>query len=185
MMLGMKSFHGNERMESITHPYVTLAIHSVRHFLEQGVHLPCPENLTEDLLHPKGAFVSIKNGMKLRGCIGELTPTHDNLAIEIIQNAVSAASRDPRFPPISKDEIADLIFSVDVLTPLEKVDDVSQLDCKKFGLTVTLGDKQGVLLPDLEGVDSVAEQLRICLKKGGIDACESYEMHRFEVERFC
>ena len=98
---------------------------------------------------------------------------------------MSAACRDPRFSPVSKDEIVDLIFSVDVLTPLERVDDVSQLDSKKFGLTVKAGDKQGVLLPDLEGVDSVADQLRICLKKGGIDESESYEIYRFEVERYC
>ena len=171
-------------METKPHPYVTLAIQSVRHYLEHGVPLPCPENLADDLLQPKGAFVSIKNGIKLRGCIGELTPTHDNLAIEIIQNAVSAASRDPRFAPVSSDEIADLTFSVDVLTPLEKVDDVSLLDSKKFGMTVKAGDKQGVLLPDLEGVDSVADQLRICLKKGGIDESESYEIYRFQVERY-
>jgi len=172
-------------METKPHPYVTLAIQSVRHYLENGVPLPCPENLSNDLLQPKGAFVSIKNGRKLRGCIGELTPTHDNLAIAIIQNAVSAASRDPRFAPVSKDEIDNLTFSVDVLTPLEKVDGVSQLDCKKFGLTVKAGDKQGVLLPNLEGVDSVADQLRICLKKGRIDASEPYEMYRFEVDRYC
>lgn len=172
-------------METNTHPYVTLAIQSVRHYLEHGVPLPCPEDLTDDLLQPKGAFVSIKNGRKLRGCIGELNPTHDNLAIEIIQNAVSAASRDPRFAPVSSKELAGLTFSVDVLTPLEKVNDVSQLDCKKFGLTVKSGNKQGVLLPDLEGVDSVADQIRICLKKGGIDESESYEMYRFEVERYC
>lgn len=172
-------------METNTHPFVTLAIQSVRHFLEHGFTLPCPENLSEDLLQPKGAFVSIKNGIKLRGCIGELTPTHENLAIEIIQNAVSAATRDPRFSPVSSDEIADLTFSVDVLTPLEKVDDISQLDCKKFGLTVKAGDKQGVLLPDLDGVDTIAEQLRICLKKGRIDENEPYEMYRFEVVRYC
>ena len=172
-------------METQPHPYVTLAIQSVQHYLEHGVPLPCPENLPEDLQEPKGAFVSIKNGMKLRGCIGELTPTHDNLAIEIIQNAVSAASRDPRFSPVSWDELPNLTFSVDVLSPLEKVEDVSKLDCKQFGLTVKSGDKQGVLLPDLDGVDTVAEQLRICLKKGGIDESEPYEMYRFEVERYC
>ncbi len=171
-------------MPTKPHPYVQLAFQSVRHYLEHGVPLPCPENLTDDLLQTKGAFVTIKNGLELRGCIGELIPTHENLAIEIIKNAVSAASRDPRFSPISKDEITDLTFSVDVLAPLEKVADVSELDCKKFGLIVTSGDKQGVLLPDLEGIDTVAEQLRICLKKGGIDASEAYEMQRFEVERY-
>jgi AmmeMemoRadiSam system protein A len=172
-------------METKPHPYVILATQSVWHYLEHSVPLPCPKNLTDDLLQPKGAFVTIKNGIELRGCIGELTPTHDNLAIEIIKNAVSAASRDPRFSPVSKDEIADLIFSVDVLTPLEKVADVSELNSKKFGLAVKTEDKQGVLLPDLEGIDTVAEQLRICLKKGGIDTNESYEMHRFEVQRYC
>lgn len=172
-------------METNAHPYVTLAIRSVKHYLEHGVDLPCPENLTEDLLEPKGTFVSIKNGRKLRGCIGELTPTHDNLAIEIIKNAVAAATRDPRFSPVSQDELANLTFSVDVLTPFEKVEDVSQLDCKKFGLILISGDKQGVLLPDLEGIDTVADQLRICLKKGAIDESESYEMYRFEVERYC
>lgn len=172
-------------METKPHPYVALAVRSVRHYLEHGVPLPCPENLTEDLLQPKGAFVTIKNRGKLRGCIGELNPTHDNLAVEIIQNAVAAASRDPRFAPVSIDEIKNLTISIDVLTPLEKVNDVSQLDCKKFGLTVTSIDKQGVLLPDLEGVDTVAEQLRICLKKSRISENESYEIHRFEVERYC
>lgn len=172
-------------MDTNTHPYVTLAFQSVRHFLDYGALMPCPANLPEDLQHPKGAFVSIKNGTKLRGCIGELTPTHDNLAIEIIQNAVAASSRDPRFPPISQDEIADLTISVDVLTPPEIVEDPSQLDCQKFGLILQSGDKQGVLLPDLEGIDTVADQFRICLKKGGIDESEPYEMYRFEVERYC
>ena len=171
-------------MKTNSHPYVVLAIESVHHYLEHGVPPPRPEPLTEDLQKKKGAFVCIKNGSKLRGCIGNLTPIHDNLAAEIIQNAVSAATRDPRFPPIDKKELANLTFSVDVLTPLEKVDNVSKLDCRKYGVAVKSGEKLGVLLPDLEGVDTVQKQIEICLKKGGIEKTESCEMFRFEVKRY-
>lgn len=172
-------------METKSHPYAVLAVESVRHFLEHGVPPPRPKNLAEDLREQKGAFVTIKNGPRLRGCIGSLTPVHDNLAVEIIQNAVSAAARDPRFFPISKDELANLTFSVDVLTPLEKVDDISQLDCRKYGVAVKSGEKLGILLPDLEGVNAVQKQLEICFKKGGIGKDEPYEIFRFEVKRYC
>jgi AmmeMemoRadiSam system protein A len=171
-------------METNPHPYVTLAIQSVRHYLEHGVPLPCPKNLTEDFQDPKSVFVTIKNGPNLRGCIGDLTPFHDTLAKEIIHNATSAASRDPRFPPVSLEELPNLKFSVDVLTPLEKVEDISQLDCRQFGLAVKSEEKLGVLLPDLEGVDTVQDQLRICLKKGRIDKDEPFDMYRFEVVRY-
>lgn len=171
-------------MENNTHPYVILAIQSVRYYLEHGIPLPCPQDLTEDFQAPKSVFVTLKNGPNLRGCIGDLTPFHDTLAKEIIHNATSAASRDPRFPPVTLNELPDLTFSVDVLTPLEKVEDVSQLDCKQYGLAVKKDDRLGVLLPDLEGVNTVAEQLRICLKKGRIGKDEPYEMYRFEVVRY-
>jgi AmmeMemoRadiSam system protein A len=171
-------------METNTHPYVTLAIQAVQHYLDHGVPLPCPDNLAENMKDPKSVFVSIKNGSKLRGCIGDLTPSQNTLAKEIIHNATSAANRDPRFPPVTLDELPDLTFSVDVLTPLEKVEDVSELDCKQYGLAVKTGKRLGVLLPDLDGVDNVAEQLRICLKKGGIDKDEPIEMYRFEVVRY-
>jgi len=171
-------------METNTHPYVTLAVQSVRHYLEHGVALPCPKNLTEDLQDSKSVFVTIKNGPRLRGCIGDLTPFHDNLAKEIIHNATSAASRDSRFSPVTLDELPELTFSVDVLTPLEKIEELSQLDCRRYGLAVKAGERLGVLLPDLKGVETVQEQLRICLKKGGIDKDEPYEMYRFEVKRY-
>ncbi|GJL77930.1 MAG: hypothetical protein NPINA01_09190 [Nitrospinaceae bacterium] len=171
-------------METNPHPYVALALQSVSHYLEHGVPLPCPKDLTQDLQEPKGVFVSIKNGPRLRGCIGNLTPAHDNLAVEIIHNAISAASRDPRFYPVSQEELSRLTFSVDVLTPLERIDDVSQLDCKKYGVELKAGEKQGVLLPDLEGVDTVAKQLKICRKKAGMTENEPCEMYRFEVKRY-
>lgn len=138
-------------METNTHPYVTLAIQSVRYYLEHGIPLPCPQNLTENFQDPKSVFVTIKNGPNLRGCIGDLTPSRETLAEEIIHNATSASSRDPRFPPVTVEELPDLTFSVDILTPLEKVEDVSLLNCKQYGLAVTSGDNLGILLPDLEG----------------------------------
>ncbi|MFQ5451105.1 MAG: AmmeMemoRadiSam system protein A [Nitrospinaceae bacterium] len=171
-------------MESDVHPITDLARQAVRYYLDHGIPLPCQEPLCDDFKQPSGAFVSIKKGKKLRGCIGSLSPTHGNLAIEIIQNAISAATKDPRFYPVTREELDDLTFSVDVLTPLEKVDDFSQLDSKRYGVAVKSGDKQGILLPDLEGIDTVEEQLRICLKKAKIQENEPYEMYRFQVTRY-
>ncbi len=172
-------------MDTNTHPYVKLASQSVQYFLEHGTPLPLPDVLDEEWREPRGVFVSIKKGQQLRGCIGNLSPAHDDLASEIILNAISAATRDPRFSAVTQDELPDLIFSVDVLTPLEKVEEISKLNPKQYGLAVQHGEKQGVLLPNLEGVDTVADQLRICLKKGRIDPDDPYEMYRFEVKRYC
>ncbi len=166
------------------HPYISLAFNSIRHFLNSGHLLPCPDLLSGELSQKKGVFVSLKKNGQLRGCIGSLTPQHDSLAVEIIQNAVKAASKDPRFDAIAADELDELSISIDVLSPLEKIDDPAQLDCKQFGLAVRYEDKQGVLLPNLDGIDTVEEQLRVCLKKAGIDPGAAYEMHRFLVHRY-
>lgn len=171
-------------MERASHPFVTLATQAVRYHLAHGLPLPCPEKLSEELKKKGGVFVSIKKNAELRGCIGNLTPTQLNLAAEIIYSATSAATRDPRFNPVTEDELDDLTFSVDVLTPLKKVLDKSELDCKVYGLAVHYGEKHGVLLPDLEGIGSVDDQIRICLKKGGIKETDPYEMFRFQVERY-
>ncbi|NIP99678.1 MAG: AmmeMemoRadiSam system protein A [Nitrospinaceae bacterium] len=166
------------------HPYVVLATESVRHYLQTGMPLPCPENLTEDLTRQAAVFVSIKKGNQLRGCIGNLTPTRSNLANEIIHTAISAAVRDPRFAPVTEGELDTLSFSIDLLSPLTKVNEPSKMDCKKYGLVVKSGDKQGVLLPGLEGVDTVEKQIKICTKKAGLDEKERYDLYRFEVERY-
>ncbi len=171
-------------METNTHPYVKLASQSVQHFLEHGIPLSVPDDLDEEWRQPKGVFVCIKKEGQLRGCIGNLSPIHYNLAGEIIQNAISAATRDPRFNAITQDELPELTFSVDVLTPLEKVEEASALDPKRYGLAIHYGKKEGVLLPDLEGVKTVADQLRICFKKGRINEDDPYEMYRFEVKRY-
>lgn len=152
--------------------------------MEHGKILPVPETLSGELGQKGGAFVSLKKEGQLRGCIGTLEPVHSSLADEIIHNAVNAATKDPRFSSVSTGELPSIRFSVDVLTPLEEVSDLSRHDCKRHGLVVKCEERQGVLLPDLEGVDTAGEQLRICLKKGRIDPKECFQMYRFEVIRY-
>ena len=166
------------------HPLVKLAIRSVEHFIETGKLLPCPEPLPKDLNQNAGTFVSIKKKGELRGCIGTITPKYKNLAEEIIQNAVRAANKDPRFDPVEKIEMPGLIFSVDVLTPLEKIGNLKRHDVKKFGLVVRGKGKQGLLLPDLDIIKSADQQLKVCLKKGEFKENDTYELFRFEVKRF-
>ncbi len=167
-----------------THPYISLARESVGHFLNHHTKLPCPDPLSQDLQTRIGAFVSIKKKRQLRGCIGTLEPSEANLAIEIIENALKAALHDPRFSPVSLEELEDLSYSVDVVLPLEKIPSASELDPKVYGLVVRSGGKQGVLLPDLEGVDSIEGQIRICRDKGKIADDEPVEMYRFRVDRY-
>jgi AmmeMemoRadiSam system protein A len=132
-----------------------------------------------------GVFVSIhkKNG-ELRGCIGTFQPTTANVAEEIIQNAVSAATNDPRFDEIREDELDDLEISVDVLSPPEPVDSLKELDPKRYGVIVQSGWRRGLLLPDLEGVDSVQQQVEIAMRKAGIRPGEPITLYRFEVKRY-
>lgn len=171
-------------MEVSNHPYVVLARQAVRYYLDHGLPLPCPNDIPDELKQKFGAFVSIKKGGQLRGCIGTLTPNQPNLAMEIIRNAISAATKDPRFAPVEKEEMESLDFSVDVLSPMEKVTDPSELDCKRYGLVVMHEGRQGVLLPDIEGIDSTEDQIRICRRKAGIGNDEPVDMYRFQVKRY-
>ena len=171
-------------MGTSTNLNVGLAEKSVRHFIQEGKPLPCPDDLPENLRQKAGAFVSIKKKKKLRGCIGTLKPRERNLAHEIIQNAISAATKDPRFSPVSKEELDDLTISVDVISALEKVDSLSQLDAKVYGVVVKNEGKQGVLLPDLEGIESPEEQIQICRMKANIKEEDPVELYRFTVQRY-
>jgi AmmeMemoRadiSam system protein A len=166
------------------HPLVTLAIQSVQHHIEKGQPLPCPNPLPEQMNNQAGTFVSIKKNGLLRGCIGTIQPKYANLAEEVIQNAIKAANEDPRFPPIEKKELDQLNFSVDVLTPPEKIDDLSSLNVKRYGLIVRNEGRQGLLLPNLENIKTVEQQFKVCLKKGGLKETAPYELYRFEVKRF-
>ncbi|MBQ9478432.1 MAG: AmmeMemoRadiSam system protein A, partial [Selenomonadaceae bacterium] len=123
-----------------------------------------------------------KNG-QLRGCIGTIAPTRDSIALEIVQNAVSACSRDPRFSPVTVDELNELEYSVDVLGEPERVFSMNDLDVKRYGVIVESKGRRGLLLPDLDGVDTVEEQVKIAMRKGGIPTTESINLWRFEVVR--
>ena len=164
--------------------YVRLARQSLEEYITKERMLPLPEDLPEELLKTRaGAFVSIHKHGRLRGCIGTIMPTTDCLAKEIIRNAVSASTRDPRFDPIRPDELKWLEISVDVLGKPEKIRSIDELDVKRYGVIVSCGRKRGLLLPDLEGVDNPRQQVAIAMQKGGIREDENYELQRFEVVR--
>lgn len=131
-----------------------------------------------------GVFVSIKKQGTLRGCIGTIMPTQKNTLDEIVKNAISACSKDYRFDPISSDELDALLISVDVLSELSRVEDVNALTPATQGVVVTCKDKMGVLLPNLEGINTVAEQLKIASNKGGFTVDDIEEIQSFTVERF-
>lgn len=139
----------------------------------------------EKLMERKACFVSLhmKNG-DLRGCIGTLEPYRENLLEEIIGNAKSAAFGDPRFPPVSREEIDEIEVSVDVLDKPERIERKSQLDPKIYGVIVKRGERRGVLLPDLPGVTDIDEQIQIAMSKAGIGYQEEVELYRFKVKRY-
>ena len=166
-------------------PYVQLARKSVEYYILHHRKMEMPENLPEELLtRQAGAFVSIHEHGKLRGCIGTISPVRDCVAREIIDNAVSASTRDPRFDPIRADELKWLEISVDVLGEAEPISSAAELDVKRYGVIVSKGRKRGLLLPDLDGVDTVEEQISIAKSKAGIAAWDNnVELQRFEVVR--
>ncbi len=129
-------------------------------------------------------FVSIKKDGELRGCIGTLEPAEADLGREIIRNAQSAAFGDPRFNAVAAGEFPRLFFSVDVLSAPEQVAGMHELDCRVYGVIVGCDYRRGVLLPDLDGVETVEEQLAIACQKAGIAPHEEFEVQRFSVDRF-
>ncbi len=173
------------------HDIPALARESIRYYLENGRPLPAEEGkrrFPEKSLweNPRPCFVSLKTraGDNLRGCIGTLEATRPFLGEEIIQNGVSSATRDPRFEPVSLSELADIRISVDVLGVPVAVGNPEELDPKRFGVIVEKDGRKGVLLPDLEGVDTVREQLLIASRKAGLHGPEGARLLRFTVERF-
>lgn len=166
------------------HPLVKLAKDTVEKYITEGGIIPQPAELTPEMSKKAGVFVSIKKKGELRGCIGTYLPATDNIAKEIIQNAISAATQDPRFYPVNESELDELQYSVDVLSPPEKVDRPEALNPKRYGVIVKKGNHRGLLLPDLEGVNTVNEQIRIAALKAGISPEEDMELYRFEVKRY-
>lgn len=163
---------------------MALARQTLETYIRTGKRISVPEGLPHEMLEGRaGVFVSLKKHGQLRGCIGTIAPTCSCIAEEIIQNAISAGTEDPRFSPVRENELDDLIYSVDVLSEPEPIKDTSQLDVVRYGVIVTSGYKRGLLLPNLEGVDTVEQQVEIAMQKAGIRKGESYSLERFEVVR--
>lgn len=173
----------NERRKNAD-PYVSLAYAAVDAYVARREKIRVPDGLPDEMVSGRaGTFVSIHEHGSLRGCIGTISPTRSSIAEEIIGNAISASTRDPRFPAITADELPWLEISVDVLGEAEDIDSKDMLDVKRYGVIVTSGHKRGLLLPDLDGVDTVDQQIDIAKQKAGIGRLEKYKLQRFEVIR--
>lgn len=166
-------------------PYVSLARASVEHFVRQHTPLPRPDGLPEEMLTQRaGVFVSLHEHGRLRGCIGTIGPVTPCIADEIIRNGISACNEDPRFDPVRPDELDQLEISVDVLGEPQDISSTDELDPQRYGVIVSNGSRRGLLLPMLDGVDTVAEQVEIAMRKGGISPHEpGTALQRFEVVR--
>ena len=172
--------------------YVRLARRTIEKYIISGRKLQMQGDLPRELRKEMpeemferraGAFVSIRKDGQLRGCIGTIQAVQSCLGEEIIENAVSASVRDPRFSPIEPEELESLVISVDVLGETEKISSPEELDTERYGVIVTKGRRRGLLLPNLEGIDTVEEQIAIAKQKAGIGAREEVELERFEVVR--
>jgi AmmeMemoRadiSam system protein A/AmmeMemoRadiSam system protein B len=164
--------------------YTRLARQTIESFVKTGEALPLPDDMPTELTQMRaGVFVSLKIAGKLRGCIGTVSAATGSIAEEIRKNAVSACSEDPRFEPVRAEELERIQYSVDVLGKTERVDAVDQLDAKRYGVVVISGYRKGLLLPNLDGVDTVEEQIKIAKRKAGIPEGERCRMERFEVVR--
>ncbi len=171
-------------------PYVSLARNAVEQFVKTGTAMTPGGDWDEKILKEKsGVFVTIENGEKLRGCIGTYLPTKQNIAQEIIYNAIAAASEDSRFHPITEEELSGLSYTVYVLSEPEPAKSVDELNPKKYGIILCSAanpKKCGLLLPDLEGIDSVERQLFACSQKAGLDlAQENCHLFKFKVKKYC
>lgn len=171
--------------DNTTDPFVALARASVEGFVATGESITLPDGLPEELLARRaGVFVSLHERGELRGCIGTIGPTQPNVALEILRNGVLACSEDPRFPPVAAEELDWLEYSVDVLDEPESIASEAELDVREYGVIVTKGWRRGLLLPNLDGIDTVAQQVSIAKRKAGIaDDEPDVQLERFRVVR--
>ncbi len=182
---------------------IEIAKSAVEKYIKEGETLAIPENIPKEFLEKKaGTFVTIEKGKELRGCIGTYLPTQENIVLEIINNAIAAATEDYRFNPITKEELSLLSYTVYILGEPELVANIGELDPKKYGIIVKTvpitssprsnvmfngyhSSKTGLLLPDLEGVDTKEKQIFIACQKAGIDPeKEEISIYRFEAEKY-
>ncbi len=167
------------------HPLVKLAKDAVELYIREKKTLAVrDEDLTPEMRERAGVFVCLKTRGMLRGCIGTFQPAEKNVAVEVVRNAISAATCDPRFTCVEARELPDIEYSVDVLTAPEQVQGFADLDPKRYGVIVQAGNRRGLLLPDLEGVDTVEEQVGISMQKAGIRPGTPVTLSRFEVKRY-
>jgi len=164
---------------------VSLARTSLQYYYGQGQMMPVPKDVPAAFQGRAGVFVSLKKQGGLRGCIGTFLATQENIAMEIIVNAISAATEDPRFYPVTAEELPELSISVDILGVPEAVGGQEELDPARYGIIVCNGSRKGLLLPMLEGVDTVEQQIAITRQKAGISCDEPIEIYRFTVNRYC
>lgn len=164
--------------------YVKLAYETIENYILYNKKIDITNDIPGELLNNrKGVFVSIHKFGNLRGCIGTFLPTKNSIAEEIIENAINAATKDPRFSKVTKEELDYLEVNVDVLTTPEDIESVKELDTKKYGVIVQNGYRRGLLLPDLDGINTPEEQISIAKKKAGILEYEEVMLQRFEVIR--
>lgn len=166
-------------------PYVALAKRALEAYVKNGICIDVPKGLPPEMLDDRaGAFVSIHKNGDLRGCIGTIGPVRENIAREIVENAISAGTRDPRFPAVAEEELAELSYSVDILGKPERIDSIEALDVKHYGVIVSKGSRRGLLLPDLEGIDTPVQQVAIAAQKAGLRPDEQgLLLERFQVIR--
>lgn len=164
-------------------PLVALAREAVEEYVRVGRMTAVPQPIPPELTTRAGTFICLKKYGQLRGCIGTIEPTQPSLAAEIIENAIGAAVRDPRFDPVTQDELEELEYSVDVLSAPQQITTITELDPKEYGVIVESGFKRGLLLPNLDGVDTVEEQVDIATRKAGIYDGETVTLYRFQVTR--
>jgi AmmeMemoRadiSam system protein A len=168
------------------HPLVQLAWATIEAFLREGRRLSPDEAPAPVQGGPAGVFVTLHTCSTgdLRGCIGTIEPSEASIVQETINNAIAAATRDPRFPPVRPRELADLQIDVSVLYPPEPIEDVDQLDPVKYGVVVQRGYRRGLLLPDIEGIDDAETQVEYARRKAGISSNEPVQLFRFKVEKY-
>ena len=167
------------------HPLVKLAKDTVELYIKEGkIRGVLEEELTPELKPQAGVFICLKIDGNLRGCIGTFQPAEPTIAHEIVRNAISAATCDPRFTCVRADELDGIEYTVDVLTPPEPVKNRSELNPRRYGVIVEAGGRRGLLLPDLEGVDTVDFQISIAMQKAGIPPGMPVKLLKFEVKRY-
>lgn len=167
------------------HPFIALAHQAIATYLKTGQFVSPPDPLPDDMGDPQPVFVSLHTADgTLRGCRGTLAPSQSNLAETIIHTAIASAVDDPRFPPMHSDELEGLDVKVDVLSPMQPVNDISELNEKVYGVLIQSGRRRGLLLPDIPMVDSVPRQLELVRRKAGLGPNEPAQLYRFTVTRY-